>query len=125
MRKIFILAGAFFIIFSFVFDSSAADKSRRKREKEAALELKAGKGTNLGGSTINVISNKDIQESVIKALEEANIVPMENLDILVKESKVTVTGTVDSLGEKEAIQKVIKSVPGVRGYISRIQILEE
>ncbi len=113
----------FFLVLVFAFSSAyCADKSRAKREKESSLQEKVSTGTNFGSSKINVISNKDIQDNVTEALRKADIVPVGELDILVKDSIVTISGNVDSLEQKEKIQHTIMSVPGVRGYKSNLKI---
>ncbi|MDD5644614.1 MAG: BON domain-containing protein [bacterium] len=113
----------FLLVLTFTFSFAyCADKSRAKREKEAALQEKADHGTDLGSNKINVISNKDLQDRVAEALKKANVAPSKNLKILVKDSIVTVSGNVDSLEQKDKVQQVIKSVPGVRGYKSNLRI---
>ncbi|MBN2190962.1 MAG: BON domain-containing protein [Candidatus Aureabacteria bacterium] len=113
----------FLLVLMFTFSSAyCADKSRAKREKEASLQEKTATGTNFGSSKINVISNKDIQDKVTDALKKADIVPVEELSILVKDSIVSVSGNVDSLEQKDKIQQTIMSVPGVRGYKSNLKI---
>jgi len=67
-------------------------------------------------------SDKDIYQDVEKAFLEEEDIMTDNVNVEVNEGKVTLSGTVETLEEKQDLEDTISDVPGVALINNDLQI---
>ena|SRR5437868_14299558 len=67
-------------------------------------------------------ADQDLETAIGRAIENDQHVNAMQTKVAVKGGHVTLTGTAKDIGEKEATEKLVRSVPGVRDVENQIQI---
>ncbi|MDD3887689.1 MAG: BON domain-containing protein [Patescibacteria group bacterium] len=67
-------------------------------------------------------SDKDIYQDIEKAFLEEEDIMTDNVNVEVNEGKVTLSGTVETLEEKQDLEDTISDIPGVALINNDLQI---
>lgn len=67
-------------------------------------------------------ADRQIAQAVRSALEQTATIPHERIRIAVADRWVTLTGTVDLWSQREAVERVVRRISGVRGCLSTIMV---
>lgn len=67
-------------------------------------------------------ADRQIARAVHSALEQTATVPHERIRIAVADRWVTLTGSVDLWSQREAVERIVRRIGGVRGYLSTIMV---
>lgn len=70
----------------------------------------------------NRVSEKDVSKSITRALHRNADLEKSKVDVCVDGSKVTITGYVKALYEKELIENAVWAAPGVMQVIDRLRV---
>lgn len=70
-------------------------------------------------------TDAEIAQAVRRALEWDVLVPSDDIQSTVADGWITLTGTVEYMGEREDAERAVRHLRGVKGVINRIAIAEK
>jgi osmotically-inducible protein OsmY len=101
------------------------DLLSKERAAEVAQAVKGVRGVN---NRIKIIpgdrSDADIKAEIEQALLDGPVVDLNEVSIEVRKGRVRLTGTVDSLKEKQFCKRLVQSVRGVVAVKNNLQVFD-
>lgn len=104
----------------------AEGSSRSEYESRSKYESSQGTGQYRGRGPKGYRRSDDrVREDVCECLTEDDFIDATNIEVLVKDCEVTLTGTVNSREEKRRAEDLIEDLLGVRDVNNTLRVVEE